>query len=99
MDYDFKWNPEKAVSNLSKHGISFRQATQVFKDPIAMSMFDEEHSFDEDRWVTVGLTSNSQYLLVVHTFDQTDEHTIEIRIISARKAARLEIKLYEGERE
>lgn len=99
MDYNFKWDPEKAVSNLSKHGISFRQATQVFKDPMAMSMFDEEHSFDEDRWVTVGLTSSFQYLLVVHTFDQTNDRTTEIRIISARKAAKREIQRYEGEAE
>jgi uncharacterized protein len=99
VDYNFKWDPGKAVSNLSKHGISFRQATQVFKDPMAMSMFDEEHSFDEDRWITVGLTSSSQYLLVVHTFNQTDDRTIKIRIISARKAAKREIQRYEGERE
>ena len=84
---------------MSKHGISFRQATQVFKDPLAMSLFDEEHSFDEDRWVTVGVTQSGQYLLMVHTFDQRDEHTTEIRIISARKAARREIQRYQGERE
>jgi uncharacterized protein len=97
VDYNFKWDPGKAVSNLSKHGISFRQATQVFKDPLAMSLFDEEHSFDEDRWVTVGLTSSAQYLVVVHTFDQKDDTTVEIRIISARKAARREIQRYQGE--
>jgi uncharacterized protein len=99
VDYNFKWDPAKAVSKLSKHGISFRQATQIFKDPMAMSMFDEEHSFDEDRWVTVGITPSAQYLLVVHTFDQKDDTTVEVRIISARRASRREIQRYQGESE
>jgi uncharacterized protein len=99
VDYNFRWDLGKAVSNLSKHGISFRQATQVFKDPLAMSVFDEEHSFDEDRWVTIGMTPSVQYLLVVHTFDEKDGRTVEIRIISDRKAARGEIQRYQGERE
>ena len=52
--YDFDWYPAKAQSNLRKHGVSFRLATTVFRDPLAITLYDENHSDDEDRWVTLG---------------------------------------------
>jgi len=54
MEYDFQWDPNKARSNQGKHGISFQQATQIFKDPAMMTVFDEAHSLDEDRTDYVG---------------------------------------------
>jgi uncharacterized protein len=96
MEYDFEWDPSKARSNLSKHGVSFCQGAEVFKDPNMMTIFDEEHSLEEDRWITLGVVGIGQYLLVVHTFTEIDAETAEIRIISARNANRLEIQQYEG---
>ena len=96
MQYRFQWNPIKAQKNLEKHGVSFREAESVFSDPMALTIFDEEHSLVEERWITIGLTKSSQYLLVVHTIDE-DVDILHVRIISARRATRQEIRCYEEE--
>ncbi|MGC1375986.1 MAG: BrnT family toxin [Anaerolineales bacterium] len=94
MRYDFDWNPEKNRANVQKHGISFRQAASVFRDPNQISAFDEAHSNTEDRWVTLGLDSAGILRVVVHTFEQTAEEIWKIRMISARKANRDEENQY-----
>lgn len=71
--YDFEWDAAKARTNLRKHGVSFRAATAVFRDPLARTIFDDEHSEDEERWVTLGRAENGKYLVVVHTFAQVSE--------------------------
>ncbi|NJL56955.1 BrnT family toxin [bacterium] len=86
----------KARSNQAKHGVRFQQACQVFQDPMALTLFDQEHSLDEDRWITLGQLPDGQYLLVVHTFKQQGDR-VDIRIISARKATKNEIRQYEEE--
>ncbi len=67
----------------------------MFRDPLARTIFDDEHSEDEERWVTLGRAQNGQYLVVVHTFAQVSEAEIHIRVISARAADRQEIRDYE----
>ena len=94
MLYNFEWHIEKEKQNNRKYKISFTQATTVFRDPNQISIFDKDHSDDEDRWLTLGFDKNGILLVVVHTFEQT-EHDVNIRIISARKATRAEIKQYE----
>jgi uncharacterized DUF497 family protein len=96
VKYNFEWDSSKARSNQSKHGVSFQQASQVFKDSMALTLFDEEHSLDEERWTTLGQLPNGQYLVVIHTFVQQGDR-VDIRIISARKATKNEIRQYEGE--
>jgi hypothetical protein len=93
--YDFEWDAVKARTNLRKHGVSFRAATSVFRDPLALTTFDDEHSEDEERWVTLGRTEGGRYLVVVHTFAEMSTTEIHIRIISAREADRQEIRDYE----
>lgn len=39
MEYNFEWDPAKAVANRRKHGVTFEQAAMVFKDPMALSQF------------------------------------------------------------
>ena len=94
MRYYFEWDPQKAKINLKKHKVSFERACTVFKDPNALSIYDEEHSEEEERWITLGMDINGTLLVVVHTFEQLDENTCKIRIISARKATKKEIKQY-----
>ena len=53
MEYKLDWDPAKARQNLQKHGVSFERAARIFLDPFAISIFDENHSNDEDRWVTI----------------------------------------------
>jgi len=49
MQYNFEWDPEKAKENWQKHGVRFEQATTVFRDPMAMTLYDDEHSLTEER--------------------------------------------------
>jgi len=89
---EFEWDAAKAESNLAKHGVSFPEAATVFGDPLAMTYFDPDHSDDEDRFITFGVSSQGNVLVVSHT-DREDK----TRIISARRATRKEKKSYEEE--
>lgn len=93
--YHFDWDASKARSNQHKHGVSFQLATTVFRDPLALTIYDDEHSENEERWVTLGRAGNGRTLVVVHTSVQTLPTEIRVRIISARKADRDEIRDYE----
>ncbi|MCC6588657.1 MAG: BrnT family toxin [Bryobacterales bacterium] len=92
---EFEWDPAKAHSNFIKHGVAFERAAQVFLDPLALTIADEEHSTTEARWITLGKDAQAQYLLVVHTHELVDATKARIRIISARKPTRSEILDYE----
>lgn len=94
MLYNFEWDIEKEKQNNRKHKISFVRATSIFRDPNQISIFDEGHSDNEERWITLGFDENGVLLVVIHTFKQT-ELNVDIRIISARKANQTEIKQYE----
>ena len=48
-NYDFQWDPAKALSNLNKHGVTFDQAATVFLDALALTVYDAANSLDEDR--------------------------------------------------
>ena len=93
--FHFDWDEKKARSNLAKHEISFRLATSVFRDPLALTIFDDEHSDDEDRWVTLGRAQNGHVLVVVHPSEETDSTELRIRIISARRADPAEVRDFE----
>ncbi len=94
MKYIFEWDFKKAKTNLAKHGISFEEASEVFKDKNMISIFDEKHSEDEDRWITIGMDIKTRTLVVVHTFLTIDSDNTKIRVISARKATKNEQKIY-----
>ena len=85
----YAWDPVKAASNARKHGITFSEAATVFRDALAMSYPDPDHSVGEERFITIGLSSRSRVLFVAHA-DIDDR----IRIISARKATRREANAY-----
>jgi hypothetical protein len=94
VEFNFEWDPKKARLNRQKHRVSFEQAATVFRDPRAISLYDEGHSKPEDRWITLGLSEGSGLVAVCHTFEQIDLTTARIRIISGRKATRHEIRQY-----
>ncbi|MEN6575561.1 MAG: BrnT family toxin [Phycisphaerales bacterium] len=89
---EFEWSPEKAATNLRKHGVGFVEAATVLRDPLGMTIFDPDHSMDENRYLTVGMSSRGRAVMVAHT-DRGDT----IRIISARELTRAERKAYEEE--
>ena len=96
FEFTFEWDPLKAASNYKKHGIAFERAATVFNDPKALTIFDEEYNRDEDRWVTLGLDVSMFLVVVYHTYREKGGHAAHIRIISARKATKKEIKQYQG---
>ncbi len=55
MKYNFEWDPKKATTNYKKHSVAFEVAVSVFKDKRAVSIYDENHSDSEERWITIGL--------------------------------------------
>jgi uncharacterized DUF497 family protein len=91
---DFDWDPDKARSNRTKHDVSFESAMTVFSDPFAATIFDNEHSEDEERWVTLGESAGGALLVVIHTWVETSADYARVRIISARRATRRETGQY-----
>lgn len=85
----FEWDPEKQQINITKHGVSFSEAMMVFGDPLELTIADPDHSEDEFRYISIGLTPTNQLLVVSYT--ERDER---IRIISARPAVPRERKQY-----
>ena len=86
----FEWDPGKAAENLAKHGVSFEEAATVFRDVLSATGADPDHSFDEERFVTFGISAGGRLLAVAHS-DRDDA----IRIISVRPATPGERKIYE----
>lgn len=86
----FTWDPNKERRNKRDHVIGFHEATTVFGDPLAVTVSDPDHSFGEERFLTVGQSNSGQLLVVCHT-----EQGGTIRIISARRATAHERKDYE----
>ena len=80
----------RARLNLAKHGTSFEEASTVFDDPLFITFLDKEHSTDEERYITLGLSKSNALLLIAHT-----DREGTIRIIGARKATKNERRFYE----
>lgn len=85
----FEFDPEKAAENLGKHGVSFADAEGVFADPLALHQPDPDAE-GEERLIAVGLGSAGQILVVVYA-----SRGEVIRLISARRATKREVKDYE----
>ena len=94
--YKFDWDPAKAASNVRKHKVSFELARTVFRDPLMLSIPDEDHGEFERRSITMGCTLDGRLLAVCHTDPRTDGHKTSVRLISARLATRSERRQYES---
>jgi hypothetical protein len=95
----FEWDEAKNLANQRKHGVSFEDASEVFRDPLFVSLKDRIED-GEQRWQTYGKIGNKLLVMVAHTVREEYMHdtTIEVmRIISARYASRKEQRLYEEE--
>jgi uncharacterized protein len=85
-----EWDPYKAKWSLAKHKVSFEEAATVLLDPLAKTAADPDHSVDERRFITFGLSARQRLLVVSFTWRDDS-----IRIISARLATRREREIYE----
>jgi uncharacterized protein len=90
MSFQFEWDSKKATYNLIKHGISFEEASTVFDDELSVTFIDPDHSIQELREITIGLSVKNRLLLIF----STERHN-KIRIFSAREATKKERKKYE----
>ena len=90
---EFEWDINKGRLNLRKHGVSFKEAATVFKDPLSITFADPDHSEEEDRYIIIGLSGIGRLLMVSHT-----NRGSRIRIIHARELTRSERETYEGEK-
>lgn len=90
MALDFEWDPVKAEGNAKEHGVTFDEATTVFRDTLSLTIADPDHSDSENRFVDIGLSHRQQLLVVSYT-----ERDDRIRIISARPATKTERRNYE----
>jgi uncharacterized DUF497 family protein len=95
MELLFEWDENKARENLKKHKVSFEEAKTVFNDPLLITFPDEEHSENEERYISIGTSATSKILLVIHTEREASEETLIIRIISCRQATASERRTYE----
>ena len=87
----FEWHEAKDRANQKKHGISFEEAKSLFFDEYAVQFYDEGHSVEEDRFIMLGMSSESRILIVCHCERERSE---TIRIISARRATKNERRFY-----
>lgn len=87
-ELDITWDPVKGQANIVKHGVTFAEAATVLMDPLALTVFDADHSATEERWFTLGMASDGKLLAVSHTFQPTGPTSMQVRIISARQATR-----------
>lgn len=94
MSFTFEWDEEKATENLTKHAVSFSEASTVFADPLSRTIRDPLHSQSEDRFIILGESGLQHLLVVVHTYRGET-----IRLISARVATPRERRDYERGKE
>jgi uncharacterized DUF497 family protein len=87
---EFEWDPKKATANVQKHDVTFQEAATVFGDPLAITFEDPDHSVEENRYITFGLSLQKRLIAVSHM-----ERGDRTRIISARLIDRKERKIYE----
>lgn len=87
----YEWDTKKAAANLRKHGVSFDEGATVFLDPLAETFDDPDHSEDERRLITLGLSTLQRLVFVAHADSGEDR----VRIISARAATRRESHAYQ----
>ena len=78
MRIEFEWDSDKGNKNIKKHRVSFNEAATIFGDPLSMTFYDPDHSIDENRYITIGLSHLGKLLIVSHT-----DRVESIRIINA----------------
>jgi uncharacterized protein len=84
---DFEWDAAKAERNQRKHKVALAEASTVFGDPLAVTFPDPDHSVDEYRFLTFGMSRAGRLLVVSHA-----ERQGRVRIIGARQATGRERK-------
>lgn len=85
----FEWDERKNIANIRKHGIDFTDAVDIFNHPM-LTLIDDRSGYDEERWIAIG-----RLYAYVSVVVYTERIGDVIRIISARKATKYEVRRYE----
>ena len=64
---EFEWDDEKAKSNFNKHGVSFEEGATIFNDPKIATISDPDHSEDEERYISIGVSVIRRLLTIIHS--------------------------------
>ena len=91
----FEWDEEKDGANMKKHGVSFKEAQEIFEDPFHLSVLDKRFDYLDERWISVGNTRRERLIVVGHVYCIDESGTEIFRIITARKATQKERERYE----
>jgi uncharacterized DUF497 family protein len=89
-----QWDKDKDAANIKKHRISFEEASEVFDDPLHISVLDKRFDYLEERWITIGASKKGTIIVVGHLYSLSSGEE-SIRIITARKATKKERVQYE----
>ena len=82
-----EWDSTKNQNNIKKHGIDFGDGYKIFENPI-ITKIDDRIDYREKRWIGIG---KLEQVIVVLVYTKRDNN---IRIISIRKANKIERKIY-----
>jgi uncharacterized DUF497 family protein len=87
---NFEWDEAKSEACFVQRGFDFAYAARVFFDPDRIVQADTRHSYGEERYQLTGMIDRRLFVVAY-----TPRHDA-LRIISARKANRREVKHYEN---
>ncbi len=92
---ELEWDEFENLENKRRHGIDFKEAEEIFDDPLHISVLDKRFDYFEERWITIGTTQKGMVIVIGHLYYLKEDGIEVIRIITARKATGKEKKQYE----
>ena len=95
----FNWDPQKAIANFEKHGVSFEEAATGFADADGLDWEDLNHSQSEHRRKRLAESLEQRILITVYTIRTSKNGKEKIRIITSRQANRKERQAYVGQQD
>ncbi len=90
-----EWDEKKNKENIKNHGVDFKEAADVFEDPLSASALDKRFDYHDERWITFGITKSGKVIAVGHLYWLSNDGEEHVRIITARKATKKEREQYE----
>jgi len=88
MEYVYEWDPEKAIANLAKHGVTF-ETVAAFDWANALIEEDRRYDYEERRFYALADVAGRLHAMIFTRRGQT------VRVISFRKANDRERRRYE----
>ena len=95
----YEWDEKKNRINQKKHGVSFEVAALALEDENCLVRQDRIDETGEQRWHAIGAAQldagTRAVLFVVHVCREVNDGEEVVRIISARRADKHDVKRYQ----